>query len=318
VSGGRLAKRVLARTPSWLALAVAVFTALVAFPGIAYNPRQRIEPPVKATADNANRARYDIHQGKTTLPATDTLHGFTTRLYIGPSGAAMTFYLYTPPAAKANPSTRLPITVVLMGSGERAEASATLASNRARALNDPYINLWTSAAVQNQWPGYVLVPQVAAPARWVDVPGATGSYQLAAQPSSALALVKGILDLTIQEAGATLDPRRVYITGISMGAYGVWDAIERWPETFAAAAPVAGAGDPARASALVSLPIWDFHGSGDETVPITGSTDMIQAIQAAGGQPKFTLISSTTHDIWVKAYTYPGFLQCLYAQRAGR
>jgi hypothetical protein len=43
---------------------------------------------------------------------------------------------------------------------------------------------------------------------------------------------------------------------------------------------------------------------------------MIQAIEAAGGDPKFTLIPSKTHDIWLQAYNYPGFLPWLYAQRA--
>ena len=38
-----------------------------------------------------------------------------------------------------------------------------------------------------------------------------------------------------------------------MGGYGTWEAIERWPDYFAAAAPIAGAGDPSKASVLTHL-----------------------------------------------------------------
>jgi predicted peptidase len=300
-----------------LTLIASVVAALVALPGVAtLNPRQRATSAFKAALLDDGPLDYGAHLGPIDLPAEDTLKGFSTRAFIDADGDSMTFYLYAPPIARTNPTAKLPLTLILIGSGESASTTATPDLNRARVLDDSYVNLWTSAAVQSKWPGYVLAPQVVAPTRWVNVPGNTGSYQLATQPSTALALVKDILDETIREAGATLDTKRIYITGISMGAYGVWDAIERWPQTFAAAAPVAGAGDPSRAAALTDLPIWDFHGSGDDQVPISGSTDMIQAIRAAGGHPKFTLIPSKTHDIWMQAYDYPDFLPWLYAQRA--
>ena len=297
--------------------AVTLFVTLAACPGAApVNGRQRKEPPIWPPPDTS-RSLYAIHQGRmTNLPAADTLNGFATRTYTDARGESLTYYLYTPPQAVADPHADLPLTLVLIGAGERATPNSTAAQNRARVLNDPYVMLWTSAAVQRQWQGYVLVPQVAAPGRWVDVPGSMGSYQQTTQPATGLALAKAVLDQTLAEAGAGVDTRRVYVTGISMGAYGVWDAIERWPGTFAAAAPVSGAGDPSRAGAITSLPIWDFHGSTDKTVPISGSEDMIAAIEALGGHPKFTIIPSAGHDIWVKAYTYPGFLAWLYTWRA--
>jgi predicted peptidase len=313
----RLSRLVQLRILGGLTIIALVVAALVALPGVAsLNPRQRPVSADKTALLDDGPLEYGAHQGPIAMPTEDTLKGFATRVFIDANGDAMTYYLYTPPRVQTNPKVKLPLTLILIGSGESASASATPDLNRARVLDDSYVNLWTSTAVQSKWPGYVLVPQVVAPTRWVNVPGNTGSYQLAAQPTTALALVKDILDETIREAGATLDTKRIYITGISMGAYGVWDAVERWPQTFAAAAPVAGAGDPTHATTLTNLPIWDFHGTGDDRVPITGSTDMIQAIEAAGGDPKFTLIPSKNHVIWLQAYNYPGFLPWLYAQRA--
>ena len=39
-----------------------------------------------------------------------------------------------------------------------------------------------------------------------------------------------------------VDTNRIYITDLSMGGYGTYDAIERYPDLFAAAVPVCGAG----------------------------------------------------------------------------
>ena len=93
-----------------------------------------------------------------------------------------------------------------------------------------------------------------------------------------------------------VDQRRRYITGLSMGGFGTWDAIERRPQFFAAAIPICGRGDPAQAAKLTKLPIWAFHGEKDPVVPVHRTKDMIAAIRAAGGTPKMTLYPDAGHD----------------------
>ena len=44
-----------------------------------------------------------------------------------------------------------------------------------------------------------------------------------------------VLDDVLQRYN--VDPKRVYLTGISMGGYGAWDFASRYPEYFAAVAP---------------------------------------------------------------------------------
>ena len=51
-----------------------------------------------------------------------------------------------------------------------------------------------------------------------------------------------------------------------MGGYGIWDALARQPELFAAAAPICGGGDPAVAARFKDVPLWAFHGDQDEAV----------------------------------------------------
>ena len=47
-----------------------------------------------------------------------------------------------------------------------------------------------------------------------------------------------------------VDPKRIYITGLSMGGFGTFASVARRPDFFAAAIPVCGGGDPATAESM--------------------------------------------------------------------
>lgn len=53
-----------------------------------------------------------------------------------------------------------------------------------------------------------------------------------------------ILDALIDHILETypIDSNRIYVTGLSMGGYGTWDVITKYPERFAAAIPICGGG----------------------------------------------------------------------------
>jgi predicted peptidase len=112
-----------------------------------------------------------------------------------------------------------------------------------------------------------------------------------------------------------VDKDRVYLTGLSMGGYGTWALAAAHPETFAAIAPVCGGGNPADAAKLKHLPIWVFHGARDTTVPLRRSEEMVEALKAAGGNPKFTVYPEAGHDSWTETYRHPEFYQWLLEQR---
>lgn len=101
----------------------------------------------------------------------------------------------------------------------------------------------------------------------------------------------------------SVDPDRVYLTGLSMGGYGSWGLAAKAPEMFAAVAPVCGGGDPKTAPNLKDLPIWVFHGDADRVVPVTASQEMVDAVKAAGGENiKFTIYEGVGHDSWTETY----------------
>jgi len=84
---------------------------------------------------------------------------------------------------------------------------------------------------------------------------------------------------------------------------------------FAAAIPVAGGGNPARAPKALDVAVWAFHGKNDKNVPVEGSRNMIRALERAGGHPKYTEFPDKGHNIWYDVSTTPGLLDWLFAQK---
>ena len=124
--------------------------------------------------------------------------------------------------------------------------------------------------------------------------------------------VKKLLEETMKEF--PIDPQRVYVTGLSMGGFGTWDIIQRYPDLFAAALPICGGGDTAQAERLKNMPIWAFHGSIDKVVIPERSRNMIAAIKKAGGQPIYTEYPGVGHVSWTQTYSNHAVMDWLFAQ----
>jgi len=112
----------------------------------------------------------------------------------------------------------------------------------------------------------------------------------------------------------SIDEKRRYVIGLSLGGFGTWNFICKRPDMFAAAIPVSGGGDPRLAPKAVNVAVWAFHGTKDKNAPVSGSRNMINAIKSAGGNPKYTEYPDEGHNIWDKVTTTPGLLDWLFAQ----
>ena len=99
-----------------------------------------------------------------------------------------------------------------------------------------------------------------------------------------------------------VDKERIYITGLSMGGYGTWSILSKHPKLFAAAIPICGGGNPAKALKLKDIPIWTFHGEDDDVIPVIETINMVDAINNLNGNIKFTMYPNTKHDSWTETY----------------
>ncbi len=118
------------------------------------------------------------------------------------------------------------------------------------------------------------------------------------------------------ESKLNIDRQRIYVTGLSMGGYGTWRLAAAYPDRFAAAVPICGGGKPEKlAHALTRVPIWAFHGAKDTTVPLKEGQQMVDAVQRAGGDVRFTVYPEATHDSWTATYNNQQVYDWLLAHR---
>ena len=120
-----------------------------------------------------------------------------------------------------------------------------------------------------------------------------------------------------------IDPRRIYLTGISDGGSGVWDALKAWPACFAAGVPMSGMTELAGLAPIARLPQWIFHGAKDNDTDVetgydgamVGSRAVVRALRGMGGAPRYTEYPNEEHVIWHRAYATPELLPWLLDQR---
>jgi predicted peptidase len=202
---------------------------------------------------------------------------------------------------------KYPLVIFLHGSGERGS------DNKAQ-LKWGVLNFATDQAMVAH-PAIIVAPQCPTDSSWSNFTGFRGHDQLLhllPEPTTPMKLVIDLIHQLIKTA--PVDTNRIYITGLSMGGFGTYDAIERYPDLFAAAIPVAGGGDPSKAPLIAHIPIWDFHGAEDAAVDPKYSREMINALLKAGAHPGYTVYPETGHFSWLAAYSDPQVLNWLFRQ----
>ncbi len=150
--------------------------------------------------------------------------------------------------------------------------------------------------------GYkLLVPQCPNDVKWAEFAMSSTTCTFQEKPSSALVAVFDLLDS--YAAMADVDANRIYVTGLSMGGHGTWDAICRRPDFFAAAMPCCGGGDPVRAADIAHVPVLAVHNRGDPTIPVEQTEGIVTALRALGSDVIFEKLENNSHDAWTTCYS---------------
>jgi poly(3-hydroxybutyrate) depolymerase len=115
----------------------------------------------------------------------------------------------------------------------------------------------------------------------------------------------------------SIDPDRIYVTGLSFGGYYTWIFAARYPNLVAAIVPMSGGWLCHTNFLNIRVPVWNFHAVDDRTVSVSNSDSAVNALRNAGGSPIYTRFPSGGHIIWAKAYNTPTLVDWLMAQRRG-
>ena len=207
---------------------------------------------------------------------------------------------------------RLPLVLYLHGSGGMGDDNL-----KQMDLGNTFgTRVWALPENQKTFPCYVVVPQTDRGwVRYAPPTPADSVYKVIPGLGDGARLALEIVDVLRREF--TIDDRRIYVTGQSMGGGGTWHMIAYRPKFFAAAVPCCGSPNLDNVQNTASTPLWNFHGDADPTVPITVSRDRIAAIRKAGGHPLATEYAGVGHNVWEWAYTEPALVRWVFAQRRG-
>jgi predicted peptidase len=272
-----------------VAVALAAVSIVACMPGSA-------TPSESATETSS--AAASPSEAATATPEPDSSDLLVAR-YAGETNAPLGYFEYLPPDYEGDgPS---PLLVFLHGFGENGDGterdlSLILETGIPDLLRD------------GQWPldrpFVVLSPQHDTPVDPETVPD-DEFFQTECDWEPEVA---AFIDFALAEYD--VDPDRVYLTGLSCGAYGAWMYLaEHGASQIAAMVPIAGPADEAWAQSgcnLGAVPIWAFHGDADEIVSVTFSTVPMATLSQCPAPPlreaTMTVYPGVDHDSWTQTY----------------
>jgi predicted peptidase len=126
-------------------------------------------------------------------------------------------------------------------------------------------------------------------------------------------MVKELTDKLI--ASGIADKKRIYISGLSMGASGTYDLLVRFPDYYAAAITIAGESSvPLMVKNCKSLPLWIFHGAKDDIMDPKTDRDLYAQLKVINPNVKYTEYPNANHNSWDSAFAEPDLLPWLFGQ----
>lgn len=204
---------------------------------------------------------------------------------------------------------KYPLILVLHGAGERGNDNEKQLMHGAKMFLTP--------ENRTQYPAIVVFPQCPSNSYW-----ATSSIDRTKSPikfrfnydsvpswpqAAATALVNKIAD------EESVDKGRIYITGLSMGGMGTFEAVYRNPTLFAAAAPICGGGNDSLYNNSVKKTAFRiFHGDADVVVNVDLSRKMVSRLKELKVPVEYIEYPGVNHNSWDNAFAEPSFMSWLF------
>lgn len=225
---------------------------------------------------------------------------FNAKTWRAPDGSVLPYRLFVPPRYDARQ--HYPLVLWLHGGGGRGRDNVKQITEG----NSIGASVWTTEANQASYPSIVVAPQCPEGEMWTTIGENVRS-------TVHLRRVMALLD--VLQRTYSIDRRRIYVAGQSMGGFATWALLAEYPNRFAAAIPICGGGDESQAARLASVPIWAFHGDLDRAVSVDRSRRMIAAVRRAGGTPRYTEYKNVDHVVWNLAFNDRRLIPWLFARK---
>ena len=207
---------------------------------------------------------------------------------------------------------KYPVVLFLHGSGERGSDNEKQLTHGAK--------LFIADSNRKSFPAIVIFPQCPSDSSWSSVKfdrsktPLSFSFDYTMAQTWAMKAVINLLKQVSSEEGA--DQSRIYITGLSMGGFGTFEAVYQYPNIFAAAMPICGGGDTEHYDKRVKkIPFWIFHGAADAVVNVENSRAMVKKLQSLHLSVKYNEYPGVNHNSWDNAFAEPDYLSWMFSQK---
>lgn len=258
--------------------------------------------------------------------------------YISPlDNSERKYYVYLPEGYYSQETKKWPAILFLHGDGERGDGIDELAYTR---VHGPLFEAWV---MKKSLPFVLIVPQLpmfgrdtlgitylenrslskvpkrlddGVPKRtpYFDGPPIQSSPMVEVFPEQLPLFDDGwnrfeedllvILEKTQNEL--RIDSNKIYLTGLSYGGFGTWYLGSKYPDKFAAIAPVVAWGHPQLIPQIAqhNLPIWVFAGGKDLTIEKKFFYKGMAMLESLGHtKVQFTIHEDLGHDAWKRVYS---------------
>jgi predicted peptidase len=211
-------------------------------------------------------------------------------------------------------SQTFPLVVFLHGAGERGNDNEKQLTHGAQ--------LFLKEENRQNHPAIVVFPQCPEDKYWIDISirnqlfgqGDPDFSQSLEQPSEELTLVNELVEKLMAEE--QVDPQQMYIMGLSMGAFGTFETLGRYPDRYAAAIAICGGGNLELAEKYAdNTSIWITHGAQDDVVPVELSRRIYNKLQDLGADVRYTEFPEANHNAWDPTFEMPGLLPWLFSNK---
>ncbi|MCL2772989.1 MAG: hypothetical protein FWD71_06535 [Oscillospiraceae bacterium] len=126
--------------------------------------------------------------------------------------------------------------------------------------------------------------------------------------------IKNIIDYLVNDEDA--DPNRIYITGVSMGAFAVSDFIFAYPDIPACAVMISGCNyNSEKAPDVLSIPIRLYHSDDDAIVPVDTARNFYNDLMKLGDENiEYFEYTGYGHSCWEYVYNKTDVIKWMYLQ----
>jgi hypothetical protein len=159
--------------------------------------------------------------------------------------------------------------------------------------NDPTV-------IGRAFPGFVLVPQMFNVWDSLNVQDVVRLVQLIAKRYN-------------------IDENRIYVHGLSIGGYAVYETLKRAHWLFAAGQPMSAVKDASirkykLESKVANIPLWVFQGGTDTAPSVSYTNKLVSDLRNAGSVIRYSVYDGVGHTCWYKAFAEPEFYSWMLKQ----